>query len=88
MKLSRQFQAFFFYEKISHLQKHSQPNINQQNKIKQTLNNKGNSFSPAKSFHKKKKKKTGFNIRYQHPMRNFTTVPTHLTKVKVSVVII
>ena len=33
MTLSRQFQAcFFFYEKISHLQKHSQPNIDQENK--------------------------------------------------------
>ena len=30
---------FFFYEKISQAQKHSQANINQQNKIKQTLNN-------------------------------------------------
>ena len=45
MRLSRQFQAcFFFYEKISHTQKHSQVKINQQNKIKQTLNNKGNNF--------------------------------------------
>ena len=46
MRLSRQFQAclFFFYEKISHTQKHSQAKINQQNKIKQTLNNKGNNF--------------------------------------------
>ena len=53
MRLSRQFQAclfiylfsylfiylFIFYEKISRAQKHSQANINQQNKIKQTLNN-------------------------------------------------
>ena len=30
---------FFFYAKISRAQKHSQANINQQNKIKQTLNN-------------------------------------------------
>ena len=29
----------YFFEKISHAQKHSQANINQQNKIKQTLNN-------------------------------------------------
>ena len=28
-----------FYEKISRAQKHSQANINQKNKIKQTLNN-------------------------------------------------
>ena len=41
---------FFFYEKISHAQKHSQANINQQNKIKQTLNNKGNNFLRAKIF--------------------------------------
>ena len=43
MRLSRQFQAclliFFFYEKISRAQKHLQANINQKNKIKQTLNN-------------------------------------------------
>ena len=45
MRLSVQFQAWFFYEKISHAQKLSQANINQQNKIKQTLNNKGNNFS-------------------------------------------
>ena len=36
--------AYFFYEKISRSQKHTQANINQQNKIKQTLNNKGNNF--------------------------------------------
>ena len=29
----------FFYEKTSRAQKHSQENINQQNKMKQTLNN-------------------------------------------------
>ena len=34
--------VYFFYEKISLAQKHSQANINQQNKIKQLLNNKGN----------------------------------------------
>ena len=33
------FKPVFFYEKIPHAQKHSQANINQQNKIKQTLNN-------------------------------------------------
>ena len=44
MRLSRQFQTclFSFYEKISCAQKHSQANVNQQNKIKQTLNNNGN----------------------------------------------
>ena len=48
MRLSRQFQAcsfsFFFYEKISRAQKYSQAKMNQQNKIKQTLNNKGNNL--------------------------------------------
>ena len=40
MRLSRQFEAcLFFYGKILHAQKHSQANINQQNKIKETLNN-------------------------------------------------
>ena len=49
MTLSRQFQAclFFFYGKISRAQKHSQANINQQNKIKQTLNKQGNNFLRA-----------------------------------------
>ena len=45
MRLSRQFQAClfnFFYEKISHAQKHSQTNINQQNK--------GNNFPCAQTF--------------------------------------
>ena len=37
--------VYFFYGKISRAQKHSQANIDQQNKIKQTLNNKGNNFS-------------------------------------------
>ena len=51
MRLSGQFQAclFFFYEKISRPQKHSQANINQQNRIMQTLNNKGNNFSNAQT---------------------------------------
>ena len=31
--------VYFFYEKIPRAQKHSQAKINQQNKIKQTLNN-------------------------------------------------
>ena len=49
MRLSRQFQAclFFFYEMILRAQKHSQANINQQNKIKQTLNKQGNNFLRA-----------------------------------------
>ena len=40
---------FFFYENILRSQKHLQANINQQNRIKQTLNNKGNNFSPAQT---------------------------------------
>ena len=51
MRLSRQFQIcvfylfiYFFYEKISCVQKHSQVNFNQQNKNKPTKNNKGNGF--------------------------------------------
>ena len=51
VKLSRQFQAclllLFFYEEICRTEKHSQANINQENKIKQTRNNKGNNFSCA-----------------------------------------
>ena len=40
MSLAGQFQPclFFFYEKISPAQKHSQANNNQPKKIKQTLN--------------------------------------------------
>ena len=53
MRLSRQYQAclllFFFYEKILRAQSHSQWNINQQSKIKQTLNNKGTNFSRAQT---------------------------------------
>ena len=51
MKLSGQFHAclFFSYKNISRAQKHLQANINQQNRIKQTLNNKGNNFLPAKA---------------------------------------
>ena len=50
MRLSRQFQAcLYFDEKISHAQKHSQAKINHQNKIKQTLNNKGNNFLHAQT---------------------------------------
>ena len=40
----------FFYEKISCAQKHSQANINQQNKIKKTLNKKCNNFSQAQKL--------------------------------------
>ena len=57
MRLSRQFQAclfiylfFIFYKKISCAQKHSQANMNQQNKIKQTLNNKDNNFFARANF--------------------------------------
>ena len=42
--------VYFFYEKISHTKKHSQAKINQQNKIKQTLNYKGNNFSRAQKL--------------------------------------
>ena len=52
MRLSGQFQAcliFFFYQNISRAQKHSQANINQQNRIKQKLNNTGNNFSRAQT---------------------------------------
>ena len=55
MRLSSQFQVclfiylFIFNEKISVAQKYSQANYNQQNKIKQILNNKGNNFSRAQS---------------------------------------
>ena len=50
MILSRQFPAclFFFYEKVLSVKKHSQAKINQQNKIKQTLNNKGDIFYARK----------------------------------------
>ena len=41
---------FFFKENISCAQKHSQGNINQQNKIKQTLKNKSNNFSRAQKL--------------------------------------
>ena len=40
---------FFFYEKILRAQSHSQWNINQQSKIKQTLNNKRTNFSRAQT---------------------------------------
>ena len=39
---------FFNYKKISRARKHSQANINQQSKINQTLNNKGNNFCAHK----------------------------------------
>ena len=44
----------FFYEKIWRAQKHSHASNSQQNKIKQTLNNKGNNFSRAQTFKKVK----------------------------------
>ena len=45
MRLSKQFLErffIFFNEKVLNTQKHSQANINQQNKNKETKNNKGN----------------------------------------------
>ena len=52
MRLSGQFQAclFFFYELVLSVKKHSQAKMNQQNKIKQTLNNKGNIFLCAQKL--------------------------------------
>ena len=45
MRISRQFQdRLFSYEKVLNAQKHSQANINQQNKNKRTKSNKGNGF--------------------------------------------
>ena len=44
----------FFYEKTSRAQKQSQANINQQNKIKQTLNNKSNNFLDSQTFKRMK----------------------------------
>ena len=44
----------FFKKKILHAQKHLQPKINQQNKNKLTLNNKGNNFSRVKTFKRMK----------------------------------
>ena len=45
---------FCFYKKILRAQKHARANINQKNKIKQTLNNKGNNFSRRKTSKKVK----------------------------------
>ena len=56
MRLSGQFRAslfIYFYEKVLSAQKHSQAKINQQNKIKQTLNNKGNNFLPTQKLLKR-----------------------------------
>ena len=55
MRLSGQFRAcafffVFFLRKGFERKKHSQAKINQQNKIKQTLNNKGNIFYERKIF--------------------------------------
>ena len=53
MKLSGQFQIcfFFFLQKdFERKRKHPQAKINQQNKIKQTLNSKGNIFYARKNF--------------------------------------
>ena len=50
MRLLGQFQAcLFFYEKDLSVKKHSQAKINQQNKVKQTLN-KGNNFYARKNL--------------------------------------
>ena len=56
MRLSGQFRAslfIYFYEKVLSAQKHSQAKINQQNKIKQTLNNKDNNFLPTQKLLKR-----------------------------------
>ena len=54
MRLSGQFQAclfiYFFTKRVWAKKKHSQAKINQQNKIKQTLNNKGNILFARKNF--------------------------------------
>ena len=47
---SHVFFFFFFYKKTLNLKKHLQAKINQQNKIKPTLNNKGNIFSRAQEL--------------------------------------
>ena len=43
----RQFQACLFFLRKDFARTKTQANINQQNKIKQTLNNKGDNFSRA-----------------------------------------
>ena len=52
MRLSGHFQAclFFFYKNVWSVRKHSQAKTNQQNKIKQTLNNKDNIFYARKNL--------------------------------------
>ena len=50
--ISSLFIYLFFYETISRAQKHSQANINQQNKIKKTLNKKCNNFSHVQKLFK------------------------------------
>ena len=49
MRLSRQFQACFFLRKDFTYTKTLKAKINQQNNVKQTLNNKGNNFSHAQT---------------------------------------
>ena len=51
MRLSRQFQAwlFFLQKDFKCKKKNSQANINQQNKIKHTLDNSGNNFLHAQT---------------------------------------
>ena len=45
----RQFQACLFFLRKDFARTKTQANINQQNKIKQTLNNKGDNFSRAQN---------------------------------------
>ena len=68
MRLSGQFQTnfffFFFLQKGFERKKHSQAKINQQKKIKQTKNSKGNIFYARKNFKNFSltKKKTGLKL--------------------------
>ena len=50
MRLSRQFQTCLIFLRKSIERKKTQVKINQQNKIKQTLNNKGNIFYAPKNL--------------------------------------
>ena len=62
--------VYVFFTKKFHAQKkkHSQANINQQNKIKQTLSNKGNNLSCAQIF--KRVKVACFTFWYFSCVRN------------------
>ena len=48
------FKPIYFFTKRFHTHKNTQANINQQTKIKQTLNNKGKHFLRVRTFKKKK----------------------------------